>query len=133
MADRLLPSWNDGPTRTSILEFITRVTRLSGPDYVRPKERIAVFDNDGTLWCEQPVQVQVFFLIDRVKALAAKDPGVAARQPFKAFLEHDMKTLHDLGKRGIMELFAATHAGMSEDEFDAIAQDWFATAKHPKL
>jgi hypothetical protein len=133
MADRSLPSWNDGPAHAAILDFVARVTRLSGPDYVGPGERIAVFDNDGTLWCEQPVQAQVFFLVDRVKTLAAKDPGMKERQPFKAFLEHDMKTLHELGKRGIMELFAATHAGMSEDEFDAIARDWFATANHPKL
>lgn len=133
MADLPLPSWNDGPARAAILDFVSRVTRLNGPDYVRPAERIATFDNDGTLWCERPVPAQVFFLIDRVKELAAQDPTMKDRQPFKAFLEHDLKTLHDLGKRGIMELFAATHAGMSEEEFEAIAQDWFATARHPKL
>jgi len=133
MADHPLPSWNDGAAREAILEFVARVTRLSGPDYVRPAERVAVFDNDGTLWCEQPMQAQVFFLIDRVKTLAAKDSGLKQRQPFKAFLEHDMKTLHGLGKRGLMELFAATHAGMSEEEFADIAQAWFASAKHPKL
>ncbi len=133
MSDRPLPSWNDGAAREAILEFVARVTALRGPDYVRPAERIAVFDNDGTLWCEQPMPVQAFFLIDRVKALAAKDAAMAARQPFKALLEHDMKTLHGLGKRGLMELFAATHAGMHEEEFEAIACDWFASARHPKL
>ena len=133
MTERALPSWNEGAAREAILSFVSRVTQLRGPDYVRPAERIAVFDNDGTLWCEQPVQAQVFFLADRVKALAEADPELAARQPFKAFLEHDTKTLHDLGKRALMELFAATHARMSEDEFYDIANAWFASARHPKL
>ena len=133
MADRPLPSWNDGAARAAILTFVSRVTQLRGPDYVRPGERIAVFDNDGTLWSEQPVQTQVFFLIDRVKDLADKDSTLKQRQPFKALLDRDLKTLQALGKRGIMELFAATHAGMSEEEFDAIARDWFASARHPKL
>lgn len=133
MDDHPLPSWNDGAARDAILSFVSRVTQLRGPDYVRPAERIAVFDNDGTLWSEQPVQTQVFFLADRVKALAAADPELAERQPFKAFLEHDTETLHDLGKRALMELFAATHARMSEDEFYEIANAWFASATHPKL
>ncbi len=133
MIDRSLPSWNDGAARSAILAFVARVTRLNGPDYARPGERIAVFDNDGTLWCEHPAPPQVFFLIDRVKALAATDPGLRQRQPFKALLERDMKTLHGLGRRGLMELFAATHARMSEEEFDAMAQAWFASATHPKL
>jgi phosphoserine phosphatase len=128
-----LPSWNDGAPRSAILDFVARVTKEGGPDYVRPAERIATFDNDGTLWCEQPMPVQGFFLTDRVKQLAAKDPSVKERQPFKALLEHDHKTLHALGKQGLQELFFATHAGMSQDEFDTIAQTWFASAKHPKL
>ena len=129
----MLESWIDGATKSAIVDFVARVTKEGGPDYVRPSERIATFDNDGTLWCEQPMQVQVFFLADRVKALVAKDPGVALRQPFKAFLEHDLKTLQALGKQGVMELFFATHAGMSEEEFADIARKWFATAKHPKF
>jgi phosphoglycolate phosphatase-like HAD superfamily hydrolase len=133
LVDRSLPSWNDGRARAAILDFVSRVTQLRGPDYVRPAERIAVFDNDGTLWCEQPLQVQVFFLADRVKQLAAADPSVAARQPFKALLEHDLKTLHELGKEGVMELFAATHAGMTVEAFDDMATAWFARAKHAKL
>lgn len=133
MVSNPLPSWNDGAAKTAILDFVARVTKEGGPDHVRPAERIATFDNDGTLWCEQPFQVQVFFLIDRVKQLAAADPSLKERQPFKAFIEHDRKTLHALGKQGIMELFAATHAGMTEDDFDRIAQTWFASAKHPKL
>jgi phosphoserine phosphatase len=128
-----LSSWSDGAVRSAILDFVARVTEEGGPDYVRPAERIATFDNDGTLWCEQPLQTQIFFLIDRVKQLAAADPSMKERQPFKALLEHDHKTLHALGKRGVTELFFATHAGMSEDEFDRIAHAWFASAKHPTL
>jgi phosphoserine phosphatase len=129
----MLASWNDGAAKSAIVDFVARVTREGGPDYVRPAERIATFDNDGTLWCEHPMQAQVFFLIDRVKALAAKDPSIEQRQPFKALLDRDVKTLHSLGKQGVVELFAATHSGMSEETFDEIARSWFATAKHPKL
>ncbi len=92
---------------------------------MRPAERIATFDNDGTLWCEQPMQVQLFFLADRVKHLAEKYPDIKERQPYKAFLTHDMATLHSLGKRALMELAFATHAGMTEDEFEKIAHTWF--------
>ncbi len=128
-----LSSWNDGPAKAAIQFFVARVTEEGGPEYVRPEERIAAFDNDGTLWCEQPVQVQVFFLIDRLKELAANDPSLRERQPFKAFLARDMKTLQELGKQAIIELFFATHAGMSKEGFDDIAKRWFASAKHPKL
>jgi phosphoserine phosphatase len=129
----VLSSWNDGPAKSALLDFVARVTKQGGPDLVPPAQRIATFDNDGTLWCEQPVQVQVFFLIDRVKELASKDAAIGQRQPFKALLEHDHETLHSLGKQGLMELFAATHAGMDEDAFDEIARGWLATARHPKL
>jgi phosphoserine phosphatase len=128
-----LESWNDGMAKSAILDFVTRVTKDGGVEYVPPAERIAVFDNDGTLWCEQPIQVQIFFLIDRVKELAAKDPTVKERLPFKALLEHDFATLLRLGKQAAMELFAATHAGMSDEEFEAIARSWFASARHPKF
>ena len=124
-----LPSWNDRPAKQAIVDFVEKVTNEGGPDFVPPAERIATFDNDGTLWCEQPFQVQVFFLIDRVKELAAKDPGLKERQPFKALLEHDLKTLFALGKQGILDLFFATHAGMSEDEFSEIARTWLGSAK----
>ena len=133
MSNAFLPSWNDSAAKSAILDFVARVTKEGGADFVPPAERIATFDNDGTLWCEQPIQVQGFFLADRVKALVAKDPAVGERQPFKAFLAHDHKTLHALGKQGILELFFATHAGMSAEEFDEIARTWFASAKHPKL
>jgi hypothetical protein len=125
-----LPSWNPGAARSAILDFIGRVTG-EGPDFVPAAERIATFDNDGTLWCEQPVPVQVFFLVDRVKELVAGDPALKDRQPFQAFLARNFKTLHALGKQGILELFAATHAGMSAEEFDRIARSWFASARHP--
>jgi hypothetical protein len=133
MSDGPLPSWNSGIAKSAILDFVARVTKERGPDFVRPAERIATFDNDGTLWCEQPLQVQIFFLIDRVKELAGKDPSMRERQPFKALLEKDHKTLHALGKQGVQELFAATHAGMSEDEFYGVARGWLAEARHPKF
>ena len=129
--DDALPSWNGGAAKSTILDFVARVTAEDGPEYVRPAERIAVFDNDGTLWCEQPYQVQVFFLIERLKTLVAKDPSLKERQPYKAFLEHDRATLHALGKKAILELFFATHAGMSEDEFETIAKQFFASTRHP--
>ncbi len=132
-AGRPLSSWTEGAPKSAILDFVARVTKHGGEDFVPPAERIATFDNDGTLWCEQPMPAQVFFLVDRVKELAAKDSGMKERQPFKALLEHDLKTLHSLGKQGLMELFAATHAGVSEQEFDRIARGWFASAKHPKF
>jgi len=119
----MLASWNDSAAKSAIVDFVARVTKEGGRDFVPPAERIATFDNDGTLWCEQPVQVQVFFLIDRVKQLAAKDPSLKERQPFKALLERDYKLLHSHGKQGVMELVATTHAEMSEEEFEKIATD----------
>ncbi len=92
-----LPSWNAGGPKAALLEFVARVTDETGPDFVHAAERIATFDNDGTLWCEQPMQVEVFFLTDRLKTLAERDPSMAERQPFKAFFEHDAKALHALG------------------------------------
>lgn len=133
MTSHALHSWSDCPARTAIIDFVSKVTDKDGQDYVPPAERIATFDNDGTLWCEQPMQVQLFFLLDRVKQLAEKHPAIKDRQPFKAFLTNDMATLHSLGKRAMMELFFATHAGITEDEFEAVARKWFETARHPKF
>ena len=133
MAADVLASWKEGAAKSVILDFVARVTNAEGSDFLPAAERIAVFDNDGTLWCEQPLQAQVFFLIDRVRQLVARDPSIGQRQPFKALLEHDIATLHGLGRQGIEELFFATHAGMSVDEFDRIAHEWFATARHPKF
>ena len=133
MATNPLPTWNDGPARAAILDFVTQVTQEGGRDYVPPAGRIATFDNDGTLWCEQPLQVQVIFTQDRLKALAAKDPTLKDRQPYKAFLELDLKTLFELGKKALFEIAFATHAGVTEEEFAAVAQTWLATAGHPTL
>jgi len=132
MANDPLSMWN-GSARTDILQFVARVTQKGGRDYVPPAERIATFDNDGTLWCEQPLQVQIFFASDRLKALAKKDPTLKDRQPYKAFLELDLTTIHELGKDAVFEVAFATHAGGTEEEFDSAARSWLASARHPKL
>ena len=128
-----LATWNDGEAKSLILDFVARVTEQGGPDFVPPAERIATFDNDGTLWCEQPLFVQAFFLIDRAGELAGKDPTLKDRQPFSALLARDIKTLMGLGKQALFELVFATHSGMREEEFDPIARDWLAKARHPKF
>jgi phosphoserine phosphatase len=133
MTAQPLPSWNEGPAKSAILDFVARATNRRGPNFVPLAQRIAVFDNDGTLWCEQPMQVQLFFAQDRLKTLAEKDPALKERQPFKAFLEHDLKTIASLGKRAIFEMAFKTHAGMREEEFERIARDFFGAARHPKL
>jgi hypothetical protein len=129
----VLPAWNDGPAKRAILDFIARITDEADPDYAKPADRVAVFDNDGTLWCEQPMQAQVFFLLDRLQELAADDPTLWQRQPFKALLERDQAKIASLGKRGVMDVFFATHAGMGEEDFERIAHAWLARARHPKL
>lgn len=128
-----LPSWNDGPAKRSIIEFVNRVTQSGSPDFVAPEERIATFDNDGTLWSEKPAYFQLFFAIDRVKALAPKNPEWKTQQPFKAVLDNDMKALAAGGEKGLLQLVMATHAGMSTTEFESIVKDWIATAKHPRF
>jgi len=128
-----LPSWNDGPAKARIVGFVQAVTEQGGKDYVPPADRIAVFDNDGTLWSEQPAYFQLLFAIDRVKALAPKHPEWKTKQPFKAVLEGDMKALAASGEKGLAELVMATHANLTTDEFAQIVRDWLATARHPKL
>ncbi|MBR0736092.1 haloacid dehalogenase-like hydrolase [Bradyrhizobium liaoningense] len=128
-----LPSWNDGSAKKSILDFVSAVTKEGGPDFVPAPERIAVFDNDGTLWCEQPMYVQLAFALDRVKALAPKHPEWKQKQPFKAVLDKDVATLAKAGEKGLVELVMATHAGMTTAEFEQIATDWIRTARHPKF
>jgi hypothetical protein len=128
-----LPSWNDGATKQAITEFVARVTRQSGPDFVPPAERIATFDNDGTLWVEHPMYTQLAFALDRVKALAPLHPEWTNTQPFKAALEGDMKTLGASGERGMAELVMATHAGMTIEEFQKIVTDWMATARDARF
>jgi len=126
-----LPSWNDGNARQQIIGFVARVTDPASPDFVAEAERIATFDNDGTLWAEQPLYFQLFFAIDRVKALAPEHPEWATQQPFKAVLEGDLEALAAGGKRGLLELIMATHAGMTTDEFEQIVTGWLDTTKHP--
>ena len=128
-----LPSWNDTAAKRTIIEFVDRTTTSGGPDFVPPAERIATFDNDGTLWCEQPVYFQLAFAIDQVKALAPKHPEWKTQQPFKALLEKDMKGVGAAGKTGLLQIMAATHTGMTTDEFSRSVRDWLATAKHPRF
>jgi len=127
-----LPSWNDGAAKSSITDFVARVTKQGGPDYVAPAERIATFDNDGTLWAERPMYVQLAFALDRVKALAPLHPEWEEKQPFKAALEGDLKSVFTGGEHAILELVMASHAGMTTEEFKSTVQDWIATARHPK-
>jgi hypothetical protein len=131
VAQQSLPSWNDGKTRQAIEAFVERVTTPGSADFVPPAERIAVFDNDGTLWSEQPMYVQLAFALDRVKALAPEHPEWKEQAPFNAVLSGDLKALGAAGERGLMELILATHAGMTSDEFEKVVKDWIATAKHP--
>ncbi|MEA3546869.1 MAG: HAD family hydrolase [Thermodesulfobacteriota bacterium] len=128
-----LPSWNDGPSKNAITAFVKAVTDKSSPDYVQPGERIAVFDNDGTLWSEQPAYFQLFFAMDRVKELVADHPDWKTQQPFQAVLEGDMKGLAASGEKGLIELVMTTHAGMTTDEFADIVKKWLQTAQHPTL
>jgi phosphoserine phosphatase len=133
VAQDQLPSWNEGPSKNAIVEFVARVTRQGGPDFVPPAERVAVFDNDGTLWCEQPMYVQLAFVLDRAKAMAPLHPEWKDKQPFQAVLDGDTKVLAASGEKGLMELVATTHAGMTTDEFTKIVSDWLATARHPRF
>lgn len=126
-----LSSWNDGPAKRSIIEFVAKVSAPESPDYVPPPERIAVFDNDGTLWAEQPLYFQLLFAFDRVRALASDHPEWKDTQPFKAVLEGDLDTALSGGDQALLEIILATHAGMTTAEFSAIASDWLKTAKHP--
>ena len=128
-----LPSWNEGATKQAITAFVARVTTQGGPDFVPVDERIATFDNDGTLWIEQPMYVQLAFILDRVKALAPQNPDWKGKQPFQAVLDGDMKALAASGEKGLVELMAVTHAGMTPDEFHKIVSDWLATARDPRF
>jgi phosphoglycolate phosphatase-like HAD superfamily hydrolase len=128
-----LPSWNETAPKAAILEFVEKVTRPGGPDFVAVPDRIAVFDNDGTLWSEHPMYVQLAFALDRVKAEAPSHPEWATTQPFQAVLEGDMKALGATGEKGLLQLIMATHSGMTSVEFEKIASDWIATARHPRF
>jgi hypothetical protein len=132
-ADEPLPSWNEGQTRTAILDFVAKVTTPGSADFVAVEDRIAVFDNDGTLWCEQPNYVQAIFIRDRIKALAPEHPDWKETQPFKALLEDDRARLAQVGQRGFVDLVMASHAGMTTDEFASRVRDWIAKARHPRF
>lgn len=131
-ADDPLPSWKDGQAKESVISFVTKVTKKGTSDFVPVPERIAVFDNDGTLWAEKPVYFQFLFAIDRVKALAPQHPEWKDQQPYQAALEDDLQTLLKGGVEGMLRLVMSTHAGLSTGEFAQTVGDWLATAKHPK-
>jgi hypothetical protein len=128
-----LPSWNDGKAKQSILDFVAAVTREGSPDFVPAPQRVATFDNDGTLWVEQPMYTQLAFALDRVKALAPMHPEWANQQPFKAVLDGDMKALAAAGEHGLVELVMISHSGMTTAEFERIVKDWISTARHPRF
>ena len=128
-----LPSWNDGPTKQSILDFVAAVTKQGGPDYVAPAERIATFDNDGTLWIEQPIYTQFAFAVDRVKATSNQHPEWKTQEPFASILSGNLKGLAASGEKGMVEIVAATHSGMTTADFNKTVKEWLATAKHPRF
>jgi hypothetical protein len=131
--DDPLPSWNDGPVKQAIVSFVERVTREGTPDFVPGSERIAAFDNDGTLWVEQPMYVQFAFTLDRITKLAPGHPEWKEKQPFKAILERELKTVLEGGSAAAVAILGATHAGMTPEEFERIASDWLAAAVHPRF
>jgi phosphoserine phosphatase len=127
-----LPSWNNTAAKEAIIAFVGKVTKEGSPDFVPVAQRIATFDNDGTLWCEKPLPVQLFFALDRVKELAPQHPEWKTKEPFASILKGDLRTAAAGGERALVELVMATHTGNTTDEFEKIVKDWIATAKHPK-
>ncbi|MGN6553309.1 MAG: HAD family hydrolase [Verrucomicrobiota bacterium] len=127
-----LPSWNDGATKKSITAFVEKVTKAGSPDFVPPAERIATFDNDGTLWAEQPMYFQLVFALDRVKALSPQHPEWKSKEPFASLLKGDVEGVLAGGERAVVDVVMATHAGMTTAEFEQIVKGWITTAKHPK-
>ena len=128
-----LPSWRDGKARQSILDFVATVTREGSSGFVPVPQRVATFDNDGTLWCEHPMYVQLAFALDQVKAMAPEHPEWKKKQPFKAVLDNDMKALAAAGQRGLVELIMATHADVSTEDFERVVTDWISKARHPRF
>lgn len=131
VAQDALPSWNDTAPKQAITAFVEKVTKEGSPDFVPPAERIAVFDNDGTLWAEQPLYFQAFYIFDRIKALAPQHPEWATEEPFASVLKGDVKGALAGGEHGLLAMAAATHAGLTAEEFSAAVTGWLATAKHP--
>ena len=128
-----LPSWQEGPAKTRIITFVNKVCDAKSPDYVKPADRIAVFDNDGTMWCEKPLYFQLLYVFHRIKGLAPQHPEWRTTQPFKAVIENDRKALRASGVKGLLQLVAATHAGISEQEFADSVRQWAAKARHPRF
>lgn len=126
-----LPSWNDGPAKSTIVDFVQLVTTEGSPDFVRPAERIATFDNDGTLWAEQPAYFQLLFAIDRIKKLASDHPEWETSEPFMSVIAGDMKGVMASGKEGLMKIIAASHADVTAEDFAAAVREWITTARHP--
>jgi phosphoserine phosphatase len=126
-----LPSWNDTSPKQAIIAFVEKITKAGTPDYVPLPERIAVFDNDGCLWAEQPMYFQLFFALDRIKALAPQHPEWKDKEPFASLLKGDVKSALAGGEHALAQIVMATHAGLTTEEFEKIVSDWIATAKHP--
>jgi phosphoserine phosphatase len=131
-AEDPLPSWNETPTKAAILGFVAKVTTPGSADFVPPPERIAVFDNDGTLWSEQPMYFQAFFLFDRIRALAPQHPEWNDKEPFASVIKGDLKSALAGGEKALLEMAMATHAGITTDEFEQLVRRWIATARHPQ-
>jgi phosphoserine phosphatase len=127
-----LDSWNDGSAKTAITSFVEKVTAKGSAEFIAPEQRIAVFDNDGTLWAEQPAYFQLLFAIDRIKARAPEHPEWKEQEPFESVLAGDLKAIAAQGEEGVAQIVAATHAGMTVEEFNVIVKDWLRTARHPK-
>jgi phosphoglycolate phosphatase-like HAD superfamily hydrolase len=128
-----LPSWTDGEARKRIIDFVTASVTEGGTGYVAPADRIAVFDNDGTLWCEKPAYFQIFFALDRIRAMAPEHPEWKGQEPYRSVLAGDLESLAEQGEHALLEIVMETHAGMSVDSFSGLVKDWLATAKHPKF
>lgn len=128
-----LPSWNEGPAKQALLDFVARTTAMGGRDWIPVPERITCFDNDGTLWTEQPMYVQVTFAMDRVRALAGRNPQWRTQEPFRAVLDNDREAQATMGEKGLLEIMAASHAGLTTEDFRKAVLDWLATARHPRF
>lgn len=128
-----LPSWNEGQAKQNIVKFVSEVTKQGGPNFVAVEDRIATFDNDGTLWAENPIYFQFLFAMDRIKALAPQHPEWKTQQPFQSVLANDMKGVAATGEKGLVQIMMASHAGITTDEFASVVKSWIETAKHPKF
>jgi len=131
-ANELLPSWNDVESKHAIIQFVNKTTQLNSPEYIPVAERIAVFDNDGTLWSEQPLYFQAIFCFDRIKALASEHPEWRTQEPFASVLRSDTASAMTGGDRSLLDMVVATHANMSTEEFHQLVNQWISTARHPK-